>query len=60
MEEGARLVLRTSASLRAGEKVLVVADETTHPVGEAFLAVSEAKKQAEAQVKGHALRWEDV
>jgi len=40
MEEGARLVLRTSASLRAGEKVLVVADETTLPVGEAFLAAA--------------------
>ena len=37
MEEGARLVLTTSAALRAGEKVLVVADEDTAEVGRAFV-----------------------
>src|SRR5512136_27281 len=36
MEEGARLVLTTSAALRAGEKVLVVADDETAEVGRAF------------------------
>jgi leucyl aminopeptidase (aminopeptidase T) len=36
MEEGARLVLRTSAGLRSGEKVLLVADEGTRAIGEAF------------------------
>src|SRR3989440_752590 len=40
MEEGARLVLTTSAGLRAGEKVLVVVDEGTRSVGEAFLAAA--------------------
>ena len=40
MEEGARLVLSTSAALRTGEKVLVVVDEGTRPVGEAFLAAA--------------------
>jgi leucyl aminopeptidase (aminopeptidase T) len=40
MEEGARLVLSTSAALRPGEKVLVVVDEGTRPVGEAFLAAA--------------------
>ncbi|TLZ98957.1 MAG: aminopeptidase [Methanobacteriota archaeon] len=40
MEEGARLVLTTSAGLRAGEKVLVVIDEGTRSVGEAFLAAA--------------------
>lgn len=36
MEDGARLVLRTSANLRAGEKVLVLADLETRAIGEAF------------------------
>ncbi|OGS60567.1 MAG: hypothetical protein A3K59_00075 [Euryarchaeota archaeon RBG_19FT_COMBO_69_17] len=40
MEEGARLVLRTSASLRAGERVLVVADASTRGIGEAFLSAA--------------------
>src|SRR5467141_3191917 len=40
MEEGARLVLTTSAGLRAGEKVLVVVDEGTRAVGEAFLSAA--------------------
>ena len=40
MEEGARLVLTTSAGLRPGEKVLVVVDETTRAIGEAFLAAA--------------------
>jgi leucyl aminopeptidase (aminopeptidase T) len=40
MEEGARLVLSTSAGLRSGEKVLVVADESTRAVGQAFLAAA--------------------
>jgi leucyl aminopeptidase (aminopeptidase T) len=35
--EGARLLLTTSAALRSGEKVLIVADETTRTVGEVFL-----------------------
>lgn len=42
MEEGARLVLKTSAAVRAGEKVLVVADDTTRTVGDAFLAAAES------------------
>ena len=42
MEEGARLVLTTSAAVRAGEKVLVVADDTTRTVGDAFLAAAES------------------
>ncbi len=40
MEEGARLVLRTSAALRGGEKVLLVADEETLRVGEAFASAA--------------------
>jgi len=36
MEDGARLVLHTSAGLRSGEKVLIVADETTREIGQAF------------------------
>src|SRR5256884_9908854 len=40
MEEGARLVLTSSAGLRAGEKVLVVVDEGTRSVGEAFLTAA--------------------
>ncbi|MGI0148834.1 MAG: aminopeptidase [Thermoplasmata archaeon] len=43
MEEGARLVLTTSAGLRPGEKVLVVVDETTRSVGEAFLAAAKGR-----------------
>jgi leucyl aminopeptidase (aminopeptidase T) len=42
MEEGARLVLRTSAALKGGEKVLVLADETTRTVGEAFAAAAKS------------------
>jgi len=42
MEEGARLVLTTSAGLRPGEKVLVVVDETTRTVGEAFLSAAKS------------------
>ncbi len=40
MEEGARLVLTTSAGLRAGEKLLVVTDDGTRAVGDAFLAAA--------------------
>jgi len=40
MEEGARLVLRTSAALKVGEKVLILADETTRTVGEAFVGAA--------------------
>ena len=40
MEEGARLVLTTSAGLRPGEKVLVVVDETTRAIGAAFLTAA--------------------
>lgn len=36
MEAGARLVLQTSAGLRAGEKLLVVADGDTRKIGDAF------------------------
>lgn len=36
MEAGAGLVLRTSAGLRSGEKVLIVADASTRGIGEAF------------------------
>ncbi len=36
MEEGARLVLTTSAALRGGEKVLILADTETRDVGAAF------------------------
>jgi leucyl aminopeptidase (aminopeptidase T) len=37
MEEGARLVLTTSAGLRPGEKVLIVVDDGTRSVGQALL-----------------------
>jgi len=40
MEEGARLVLRTSAGLQSGEKVLILADAPTRAVGEAFHAAA--------------------
>ncbi|MFA5895478.1 MAG: aminopeptidase [Thermoplasmata archaeon] len=40
MEEGARLVLKTSAALKVGEKVLILADDTTRTVGEAFVAAA--------------------
>src|SRR5207237_6549915 len=48
MEEGARLVLTTSAGLRAGEKVLVVTDEGPGPVGEAFLTAARGLGPARA------------
>ncbi len=37
MEDGARLILRTSAALREREKVLIVADRDTAAIGDAFL-----------------------
>ncbi len=40
MEDGARLILRTSAALREKEKVLIVADGDTQPIGDAFLAAA--------------------
>jgi len=40
MEEGARLVLTTSAGLRPTEKVLIVADEGTRGIGDAFQAAA--------------------
>ncbi len=40
MEDGARLILRTSAALREKEKVLVVVDGDTLEIGEAFLAAA--------------------
>jgi leucyl aminopeptidase (aminopeptidase T) len=40
MEDGARLILRTSAALREKEKVLVLVDRETRAVGEAFLAAA--------------------
>ncbi len=38
MEDGARLILRTSAALREKERVLIVADRDTAAIGDAFLA----------------------
>jgi len=40
MEDGARLILRTSAGLREKEKVLILVDRDTRPQGEAFLAAA--------------------
>ncbi len=40
MEDGARLILRTSAGLREKEKVLVLVDRETRNVGDAFLAAA--------------------
>ncbi len=40
MEDGARLILRTSAALREKEKVLIVADRDTASIGDAFLAAA--------------------
>ena len=40
MEDGARLILRTSAALREKEKVLIVADRDTEAIGNAFLAAA--------------------
>jgi len=40
MEDGARLILRTSAGLREKEKVLILVDRDTRPLGEAFLAAA--------------------
>ncbi len=40
MEDGARLILRTSAALREREKVLIIADRDTRPIGDAFLAAA--------------------
>ncbi len=37
MEDGARLILRTSAALREKERVLIVADRDTRAIGDAFL-----------------------
>lgn len=40
MEDGARLILRTSAALRERERVLIVADRDTEAIGNAFLAAA--------------------
>ena len=40
MEDGARLILRTSAGLREKEKVLILVDRDTRTLGEAFLAAA--------------------
>ena len=40
MEDGARLILRTSAALREKEKVLILADQDTSAIGQAFLAAA--------------------
>ncbi len=40
MEDGARLILRTSAALREKERVLIVADRDTQAIGNAFLEAS--------------------
>ena len=44
MEDGARLILTTSAAVREGEKVLIVADTGTRSIGEAFLTAARALK----------------
>ncbi len=40
MEDGARLILRTSAALREKEKVLIVVDRDTQAIGDAMLAAA--------------------
>ncbi len=40
MEDGARLILRTSAALREKERVLILADRDTRAIGEAFLSAA--------------------
>lgn len=40
MEDGARLILRTSAALREQDRVLIVADRDTRAIGEAFLSAA--------------------
>jgi len=40
MEDGARLILRTSAALRERERVLIVADRDTQTIGGAFLTAA--------------------
>lgn len=40
MEDGARLILRTSAALREKERVLILVDRDTRAIGEAFLAAA--------------------
>lgn len=40
MEDGARLILRTSAALREKERVLIVADRDTAAIGDAFLGAA--------------------
>ena len=40
MEDGARLILRTSAALRENERILIVADRDTRAIGDAFLAAA--------------------
>ena len=40
MEDGARLILRTSAVLREKEKILILADRDTRTVGDAFLTAA--------------------
>jgi leucyl aminopeptidase (aminopeptidase T) len=42
MEEGARLVLQTSAGIREGERLLIVADQESLAVGEAFATAARA------------------
>lgn len=42
MEDGARLILRSSAALREKERVLILADQDTRAVGEAFLAAAKS------------------
>ncbi len=40
MEDGARLILRTSAALREKERVLIVVDRDTQTIGDAFLTAA--------------------
>lgn len=40
MEDGARLILRTSAALRERERVLIVVDRDTQAIGDAFLVAA--------------------
>ncbi len=42
MEDGARLILRTSAGLREKEKVLILVDRDTEALGNAFLAAAKS------------------
>ena len=44
MDEGARLILTTSAAVRPGERVLIIADTDTRSIGESFLDAARSLK----------------